>query len=345
MLFPYTKRLLSLDLISRDYFPTLMNDLEIWQLTGNLLLLDDELSQVVTFLDGKAISSVMWRRQEGVRRFYKSDHDIFQNLPENVAMELFSAEKDAVAMTEVFCRSKSIWSGPAQIATSAGGVQTVASSLETVILSRVNNGVCELALMEKGQFTLGYCFDSDSRTFTRTGKSFLETNSDPQAVFSVFKPELISPMPQLQQTVNPLEITADKYILVFQIAETVLENTCNDKTAAALDKLVEQLKSKYPPLYKGVYRNPETGQVNWSLMLSNRDKVDRAYRYDKFLLYFDELLMGHIKLLHAHCKQDGLKCFFEKIEKLKELTPDATYPPVEHFFDKLEKIARRLLAG
>lgn len=319
----------------------MLEDLEESSHTGHVMFIDEDLSQTLSFLNGKPVSSVLWRKPEGIRRFYGSDKNIFANLGEKVSLEVLVAEKDAIAMTQIFCRSNAIFKGPRQIATAAGGVQAVCSSLETAILCRITNGVCETALLEKGKFTAGYFFDKEEKKFIRTGKSFLESNSESDAFFEVYNGGLSSPLPKIEKGDNPLEIIIDKYILVFQMAEEILQKKCSDKNQP-LEKLVEGLKSKYPPLYKGVYRNPESGQTNWSLMLKNRNKVDMAYRYDKFMLYFDELLMGHIKLLHIHCKKEGLLAFFERVNLMKEHTPDLNYPPTGLFFQKLDNISVKI---
>ena len=95
-----------------------------------------------------------------------------------------------------------------------------------------------------------------------------------------------------------------------------------------------------PPLYRGVYLNPETGKVNWEHLQNNRERVNLSYRYDMFLLYLDELIMKFTQLLYEKAGIEGLKEFGKEVKRLKRATPDLDDESTHIFFQKLDRLVQ-----
>lgn len=336
MLFPHNKRILSIDSISRSYLVPLIKDVCSEDFTGLMVVMSGDLALVLTFIKGEERSHLFWSLRRDVYHAFSEKENVLECLPLEVKVEVLEAYEDAVVMTEMFSRGRPIFSGPAVNAITPALV--LAQNSGNCLLARRRNGVCELALLQKGEVTVGYRYEDISGEFIRVGDSFFDAEDDPEYWLDLVDGEMIHPELVLSMANDPLESTIEKFTAVVFIAETVLEGQIGGEAADLGRELLDALKEKYPPLYRGLYRNPETGQVNWGQLLKNRQRVNIKYRYDKFPLYLDEVLLKYIQILHQKTGVEGMGAFRFETERLKDACHDLDFEPVFQFFLKLDRM-------
>ena len=80
--------------------------------------------------------------------------------------------------------------------------------------------------------------------------------------------------------------------------------------------------------------------MNWEWLANNRDKVNVRYRYDKFLLYLDEILLQSIQILFEKAGTEGVRDLRGEISRMKEHAPDLEQEPTRIFFRKMEQLLK-----
>jgi hypothetical protein len=172
----------------------------------------------------------------------------------------------------------------------------------------------------------------------RVGAEGFFEDAPPNGVYELIEPALIHPKPALDGAPEPLDILLEKYIAALNLSEQVLRTHNEIRTVELVDQLLEHLKEKYPPLYRGVYRNPETGFINWEQIRFNREKVNVQYRYDRFVLYLDEIVLKVLQLIQKETGVAGVERISAEIGRLRDASPDLDFEPVQLLFERLGKL-------
>ena len=332
MLFPFNNRMLSIPDFGTEYLGTIIGDLKRLAVTGHVAVLMEERADVLSLMNGEPVSGCRWFWPEGIQRLPAGAGPFLSDLPERVTVEVLQADEGAVAMARLFCRIEPAWRGDGE----RDAVFRRWASSGTVVLARHHGPVCELALVDDGRMSVAYRFDEFEGIFRRVGPSFWDVDVKPKAVLeAVVAGSLLYPYPELAFPPDPLEILTERYVLVLDLIRRIVSERHGDETREIFSRILETYKKKYSPLYRGVYMNPETGEINWKQLLVNRDRVNIKYRYEKFLLYLDEVLVHAIRMLSNRTGADGMRELTSGAARLKKASPDLDSRAVRTFFRKL----------
>ncbi len=340
MLFPFDERHLTIPALHASYLPSVLADLEREAFSGHMVVLTKERSLTVTLSDGYPVSNCEWRVVEGLDRLPHGRGRLFLNLPDVVAVEILEADDAVVAMTRLFSRAQPSW----RMTTDRNPDELSAelSRHSAAVVARRYDGVCELAFADGGELKLGYRFNGDTASFERVGpQTWLQTQVE-SSIWEVVPVDLVTyPEPDGSGIYDPLGTIMEKYVMVLDLLGDMLRRLDPKGGDSVIASLLEIFKQKYPPLYRGVYLNPETGHVNWDWLMTNRDKVNILYRYEKFLLYLDELLLQYTQLFFDRFGVDGIARLREAITELKAASPDKDDPLTRRFFRKLDQVLKK----
>ncbi len=338
MLFPFTKRFFELAKIRRDFVPTVINDLASRDFTGHVVLLDERQSQTVTLESGQLRSTAMWRSPAGFERRCASRDRHFQSFEEDVSVEILEADVGMAALSHQFCRAQPVWRGVGKRWLEEAKRECMETGM--AVLGRLQGPVCELALVRERRIEVAYRFDVHEGVYRQVGENFWEDELQADTALELVPlGATLYPQPELAAS-DALTATVEKYTLVLDWICEHLSSSLGSGGMSSVNALVEVFKKKYPPLYRGVYMNPETGKVNWDHLMNNRERVNLSYRYDMFLLYLDELIMKFTQLLYEKVGVDGLKAFGKEVMRMRKITPDMDIEATRTFFRKLDKLVQ-----
>lgn len=240
MLFPFTERVFSLEVFRRDYLPTLLGDLAKG-FSGHLLLLSERSGRIASLLDGRLVSGLRLHPSENFERLHVDDAALFEDLPEAVDVELLSAPEDAVAMTQVYCRTEPVWRGGSGRA--AARAYEEAWNHDAAIVARRQGKVTEFAYLENGEFKIGYRFEAGEARYVRVGQSFFEGGLAPGGFLEVTPVgPLSAPEPELPRLVDPLAAAIEKYILVLNIVGRILYERQTELAPRVISKIIDVYK-------------------------------------------------------------------------------------------------------
>jgi len=211
----------------------------------------------------------------------------------------------------------------------------------SLLLARLNGPLAEFALLDSGSFVCACRFDRNAGNFLNCDESTWESGNTKEHSFwlTLSGTSRINP-PEMDDFDDPLMLIVEKYFVVFNHMQEIMDNLYGENTLQELNQLLERYKQKYPPLYRGLYINPETHRINWERMVDNRSRVDVKFRYDRFPLYLDEIMLDFVKLLYERTRIEGIRQLRDLIIKLKEFSPDRDSETSDRFFKKLEKVLR-----
>jgi hypothetical protein len=336
MLFPFETRNAVMESLPCEYVATVIADLRRAYFTGFCLLVNADHAVTVLFRAGEELAALRYWPGQPPQALTPACSRIDGGFSENVDVHVLSAAADAVALAQICFRGQ-LHASQTGVVTSEQASALCRNSPDAVLVRRVE-GVCELAAIRDARIWVGYRFDPEAQRFFRVDAAGFFTDPPEDAVVSIFTPRLVHPKPRFDDSREPLGILAETYTAALNLAEGILREDIGAKAAEFGDRLLAHFKEKYPPLYRGLYRNPETGFINWEQLPLNRDKVNRAYRYERFVLYLDEVLLKYLQGLRKESGIVGLERFARELETLRAATPDPEFVPLRDFFLRLEKL-------
>lgn len=340
MLLPFDERLASLASFPLDYLGCVARDLRNESLSGLMLLTCQSQARGVIFENGLARAIYGYAGTPYLQRGGALPGAPLAQLPELLEVELFRLDMGMTAMAWRFAAKEPLWrlrqgDLPELLADPSG---TPLNGL----LGRFGEGYLDLAYVTEGEIVFGYAFDSSSGGFRRSPSGFWQSagQNDSPCEFVALGP-LDHPAPALDDLADALALSMDRYRLLLSRLTLALHDLLGQSAVGALSRVVEEFKRKYPPLYRGVYLNPETGEVNWEQILANREKVKRKYRYDKFLLYADEVLLQVVSLLRERAGEEGVARFRSELLRVAQQETENDRPYIQFFHNKLAQLARK----
>lgn len=336
MLFPFDTRNAHMESLPREYLATVVADLRRVQATGFCLVTTADHSLSLLFREGREEAALRYWPGQPPQPLAPAGVSVTDELPERVDVHILSAAADVAALAQVCFRGRVHASRTGAL--DRNQADALAEGCPDAVLARRVEGVCELAAIRAGRFWVGYRFDPEGRRFFRVDAAGFFTDPPEDAVVSVMEPVLVHPRPRLDGIPEPVEILAESYTAALNLAEGILRESVGERAVDFGNRLLEHFKAKYPPLYRGLYRNPETGGINWEQLPLNRDKVNRDYRYERFTLYLDEVLLKYLQGLRKETGAPGLERLARELELLRTATPNPEFAPLRDFFLRLEKL-------
>ncbi len=339
MLFPFEERAVSIASLPKAFVPTLTADLKKAAFSGHVVAMNDERSVVLTLDAGRPVSGMFYRDLEGPARLTTDTGFLFEKLSEQSAVEVLRADRISVSLARTFSRNRPAWHSRAKDA--AKQVRQAAAEMELGVLARIRGPVCELACLEEGRFSFGYIFEEEESRFVRTDRSGWKESALPGDWLElVASGEPLVPEPELANLRNPLTDVMTRYTDLFKIIGKILRDEHGQQGRDAISELLETFQAKYPPLYRGVYMNPEVGTINWERLLENRDRVNVNYRYEKFTLYLDEILAAYVEHLNRQSGPKGLQILKTAMGKVKQPDQPIANDPVTLLLRRINQLMR-----
>lgn len=336
MLLPFETRNAVLESLPREYTATVVADLRRASFTGFCLIVMPDHSLTLLFREGLEQGGMRYWPGQPPQPLTPASARVYESLSEQVDIHILSAAADVAALARIGFRGQLV--ALHRAALTQQELAVLCRDCPDGVLMRRQEGICELAALRGGQVWVAYRHDPEAGRFFRVDAAGFFADPPRQAELSVFTPLLIHPEPLLDDSREPLGILSETYTAALNLAEGLLRESVGAKAAEFGDRLLAHFKEKYPPLYRGLYRNPETGFINWEQLPLNRDKVNRAYRYERFVLYLDEVLLKYLQGLRKESGAAGLERLARELDALRAATPEPDFPPLRDFFLRLEKL-------
>lgn len=341
MLLPYDERIMSLSALPGEFLSTLRRDAHSDRLTGFVLAMGAQDGLGLVYLDGELVAGYRSDGEPALRRggFHTPLGDA--DLPALLTIEWLRGDEGMVALAWRAVAKEPLWrqrfgSIPETLTDAAG---TPAAG----VLVRYRGFISELAYVEDGAVVFGYTFDTEAGGFKRCPAGFwLKAGAAELPCEFVVAGPLDYAAPAFESSVDPLDLLIQRYQHLLGGLSQALRDELGEGTDERLSRLLDSFKRKYPPLYRGVYMNPETGLINWGQLLSNREKVNRKYRYDKFLLYLDEAVLQLGGFLRESAGAEGVARFKAEWQRLQQADEDADRGALRLFYAKKSSFLRKL---
>ncbi|RJO67162.1 MAG: hypothetical protein C4523_10145 [Myxococcales bacterium] len=334
MLFPFDSRALVLPAFPALYLRTVLADLAQARFTGYALVADDAAARVAVLINGEAAAGLLADRLGNLVRLAADGADLFADLPEKIDFSALSAAPDAAQMARLFCRAEPVWRRPDAALDDA---LQAAHSQRAALCVRRRAELAEFAWIEAGEFVAGYVWDERARGFERVERAAWEMGTAATALELFFPGSLTFSLPAVDRLPDALAAILGHYGEILNDMLRRLLALPGGAGRLAAEATLKALADKYPPLYRGLHVNPETGLINWDHLIQNRPKVNLAYRYDKFTLYLDEAVMQFLQALGKAGRADGLKALATSVSRLRARLAGADLPPVAALYQKLDK--------
>ena len=340
MLLPFDERLASLASFPLDYLGCVTRDAANERLNGVLLVCSESQARGVLYENGQARAIYGYDGTPRLLRGGALPGAPFAGLSELVGIELFRLDAGMSAMAWRFAAREPLWrmrqGDLPELLCAASGERL------NGVLGRYGAGYLDLAYVVDGELVFGYAFDSSAGAFRRSPAGFWQSaGQDETPCEFVSVGPLAHPAPDFSGQADALALSMERYRLLLSRLTVALHDLLGQSADGTLARVVDDFKRKYPPLYRGVYLNPETGEVNWEQILANREKVKRKYRYDKFLLYADEVLLQMVNVLRERGGEDGVARFRAELLRVSQLETENERPYIQFFHNKLAQLARK----
>ena len=341
MILPFTRRILSVPEIANRYVPTVLGDIvkKNGAFRGYILMHQPAASSLLLLDGGNITAGAFYSPQSGMVLNSCNCRPLMDNMDDSISVEVMECDDISFMMNHTFLTHR-----PALLQSSETGQFNVRERLPKeggAVFARLSGPLAELSLWNDGEFVSAYCFDEELRHYIGCDETSWESGNASWRSFwlTVGGGAKICP-PEMGYFEEPLLLVVEKYFVVFSHMQEIMDSLYGENTLQDLNGLLERYKQKYPPLYRGLYINPETHKINWERMLENRSRVDVKFRYDRFPLYLDEVLLDFVRLLYEHTRVEGVRQLRDIIVRLKEYSPDRDSETSDRFFKKLEKVLR-----
>lgn len=247
MLFPFESRSLSIPSLKRELVKTLLSDLNGSGADGHLMLFDEAFAIVMTFEAGEPVSACRCQCPEGLTRLPPGLNSPLDHLPQTMAVEFLKADPGAVAMVKNFCLSEPAWRSPLSNGIDAAYAES--ARWKAALLARISDSVCELAVMEKDRFKIGYVFNPDEHCFSKAGRKKFEASERSEGFLEVVPiGRQIYPEPGISPGLDPLEETGKRYAEILDICVGIMKFQLGSDGVKILAGILGRFKKKYPPL-------------------------------------------------------------------------------------------------
>jgi|GEM_PF-6282425 len=341
MLLPFTRRILSIPEIANRYVPTVISDIlkEEEEFCGYILIHQPASSSLILLDGAEIVAGAFYSPKSGLALNSCSCKPLMDNMGDMLSVEVLECDETTFSMNRTFLTHRPAACFTPQIETPRLREQLPAKG--AVLLTRLFGPLAEISLWNDGEFVSAYCFDEELRHYANCDETIWEnSNRQGQSLWLTVSGTVKICPPEMGDFEDPLMLVVEKYFVVFTHMQEIMDNLYGENTLTDLNLLLERYKQKYPPLYRGLYINPESHTINWERMIENRSRVDVKFRYDRFPLYLDEILLDFVKLLYERTRVEGVRQLRDLIIRLKEYSPDRDSETSDRFFKKLEKVLR-----
>lgn len=326
MLLPFSRRQLALAKSHPAFVPVVLRDLLAIDagFQGYIQAVDAHNAVTVLVVGGEPVHIARYNVGEG-RFAVPSDTGpgAFDPMAADASVVVMGCDQLLSGVLGVVLGRAPDWVLPPRAAEPESLIADLGGRYDLFVVAAVENHVIEPAVFARGELGVFFKYDADENGFTevRDADAVIErlvTLGEGGAVWvyaSPGQPALTKPV--LDGPDDPFNRTLRMYGEIFDCVRDRLVEGGGDAAVAVLAEVLQVFKQKYPPLFRGVYVNPETFAVNWNHLHENRIKLSPRYRYDMFFLYMDELMLGMIKKLYEIKKMRGIVELMQFVGELR----------------------------
>jgi len=343
MLWPFSRRKMEMPKIRPEFLPIVLSDLDKREdnFLGYVQVVGSDMSYTVLVHDGVPVQHVFSASDgtsipaPGIAS--KAIMDRIGSVSTMLVMEL--DQLPAVSLATIFSRRPDLVGGKTAECWNRMLEQAVMES-DLFIVNIIEGIVNMPAVVQQGEVVQWLRFDADTREYVVEHDSdvlfaFCEKNAE-RLRFAFY----LDPMPWEQdigytENDDPFICTAKSYFDIFEEIKTIIVREDRDRAAKELYDLLKSLREKYPPLYQGIFINPETLDVNWERILQNRRKISHKFRYEPFFIYLDELLLMLIRKHYAIMGVRGIVELIRFVEQKRRNDMLAKSTMEDNFYTKI----------
>ena len=343
MLWPFSRRKMEFSKIHPEYLPIVLSDLKQREenFLGYVQIIGDDLSYTVLVHEGEPVQHVLSSNDgSSVPAPGVATKAIMDRVGQSATMFVMELDQlPAASLATMFSRRPDLVGGSTVDCWNRMLEQALMSS-DLFIVNIIDGIVNMPAVLQQGDVVLWMRFDENTKEYVAEPDSdalfaFCEKNAE-RLRFAFY----LDPMPW-EQTItyseaeDPFICTAKSYFDIYEEIKHIMVRENREKAAREMYDLLKALREKYPPLYQGIFINPETLDVNWERILINRRKISHKFRYEPFFIYLDELLLMLIRKHYAIMGVRGIVELIRFVEQKRRNDMLAKSKMEENFYTKI----------
>lgn len=326
MIFPFEKRIFSIESLPKRFVLTLIADMERDGLSGYVVFLGEATMLTLVFDGGRLSGACRWRFAQGVERFFETDIPLLEMLEAQVGVEVFQANEDAVMMAMLFTRANPAWRLAGRGAFSEALEQ--ASKMGACLVAKINEGFADFGLMDKREIKAAYAFNSETRSYARSPVAYMDSgNDEEESLAEILLPDkLVHPTPHIAERTDIIIQKVSEIAALLDTMTTLILPIVGEDAYEMIDTLAKGLSAKYQNLFDGIRFNEQTKTVNWRQVMNNRLKVDVSFRYERFPEVLNELLTGYAIALYEKKGAGAIEKLRDEMAKSVKISDDPADP-------------------
>ena len=346
MLWPFSRRKMILYKSHPEHLPVIIGDVQAREsdFQGYVQVVSDERSYTVLVHQGKPVQHIIVH-DSGVKNpnpGLTCGHILSCMSEESTILVMELDTMLAACLATMFSHTPDLSVTPGSASFKTTYEQSCATS-DLLVVNVVQDNISMPAIIEQGEVVAWFKYQEKDKTFSMERNkdnllSFCATNAK-SVCFDFYRN--LEPVEQnldFSGDNDPFTATAASYRMLFEQINAIMTREKPQKTAEGLRKLLTEMRKKYPPLYQGLFINPETMEVNWTRLIENRIKISHKYRYDLYFIYLDELLLLLIRMLYALMGVQGVLEVIRFVEQRRKADQDTPYRMVQAYYTKLNNL-------
>ncbi len=348
MLWPFNRQRLSIYKTNPEFLTTIVGDMcqRIENFQGYVSVVGDDKNLTILVTEGKPVYSALCTINGEILPLQTcSPVNALKDFGVEATILVMELDQLLAAVMSIFFSTPPDISAAGDVMHYSTGLEAAAAGGELFALNLVHDGVSMPAVFERGNLSAWFYFDREKGEFVQTKdealfRGFVEANHA-SCKFDFYLGAAGEPKPfEVNEESDPFIQTAKTYFALYEEIRRVIIRATGQRGNAEFQQILNAFREKYPPLYQGLFVNPETNEIWWEQLLENRKKITHKFRYDSYFLYLDEFLLTLIRKLFQTAGVQGIVEIIRFLDKRRRVEFQPSYNMSKILYTKLNNLLR-----